>query len=152
MTKKEVTSLIGVIAKVKDIAERDYSGMIYDNILAIFNKLGTKEKRVLLKGLINICFVVEDKVLVSTSDLLEVKEAVLKTKNKVEALPSIEEANKIELARQLVKLKTLIVKAFLLTMLTALVCLLVFAPKDGVVYTAIKNVSEIYDSLKSFFE
>lgn len=62
-------NLISVIAKVKRIAEMDYDNKVYDHILSIFNKLTTSEKRVLLRGLINICFIVEDKVVLNSSDL-----------------------------------------------------------------------------------
>jgi len=69
--------LITVIAKIKNISESEYDGKIYDNILAIFNKLSTKEKRVLLRGLINLCFLVEDKVLLNKSDIKPVADQLL---------------------------------------------------------------------------
>jgi len=62
-------SLISVIGKVKNISDREYDGRVYDHILTIFNKLSTKEKRVLLRGLINIVFIVEDKVVLNSTDL-----------------------------------------------------------------------------------
>lgn len=147
MTKQDIVTLIGVIAKVKEIAERDYNGMIYDNILAIFNKLATKEKRVLLKGLINICFVVEDKILVSTDDLLEVKDAITETKGKIEVISTVEENNKLELAKQLVRLKTIIVQAFILLLLVILIGLLVLAPANSGVTVIIASLSELFSAL-----
>lgn len=126
MTKKEIVTLIGVIAKVRQLADYEYEGKIYDNILTIFNKLKTAEKRVLLKGLINICFVVEDKILVSIDDLVEVKDAVEHTKNKVDDVYSIEQNNKQLLASQLIRLKTLVTKAIILTMVVLILMILIF--------------------------
>lgn len=143
MTKQERVTLIGVIAKVKEIADRDYDNKIYENILAIFNKLNTQQKRILLKGLINICFVVEDKVLVSTADLLEVKDAVLETKGRIESSQSIEEGNKVELAKQLIKMKTLIIEAVILFLLTCLVIILVIARNNDVIISIISNISQL---------
>jgi len=62
-------SLISVIGKVKNISDKEYDGRVYDHILTIFNKLTTREKRVLLRGLINIVFIVEDKVVLNSTDL-----------------------------------------------------------------------------------
>ena len=129
-----------IIAKVKEIAERDYKGKIYDNILTIFNKLTTREKRILLKGLINICFVVEDKVLVSSNDLVEVKDQLTENRN---AFMSIEESNKLELAKQLVKLKVLIMRVLSLLLAAIIIGLLVIAPKDGYIANAIESVFSV---------
>ena len=124
MTKQQIVTLIGVISKVKEIADAEYDGKVYDNILAIFNKLQTREKRVLLKGLINICFVVEDKILVSTDDLIEVKEAISDTKLVCETAYSVEQNNKDEIALQLIKLKKLMTLGLVLFLLLILVVLL----------------------------
>lgn len=56
-------TLASVIVRVKQIAKDQYEDKIYDNILAIYNQLTTVEKRVLLRGLIGICFVVDEKIL-----------------------------------------------------------------------------------------
>lgn len=56
-------TLASVIVRVRQIAKDQYEDKIYDNILAIFNQLTTVEKRVLLRGLIGICFVVDEKIL-----------------------------------------------------------------------------------------
>ena len=56
-------SLATVIVKVKHISEVQYEGRVYDNILPIFNQLSTIERRVLLRGLIGICFTIEDQIL-----------------------------------------------------------------------------------------
>lgn len=126
MTKKEIVTLISVIARVKQIAEQEYEGMIYDNILTIFNALKTAEKRVLLKGLINICFVVEDKILVSIDDLIDVKSAVEDTNSRVTDIYSVEQANRQLLASQLVHLKTLMTKALILALVILLIGLSIF--------------------------
>ena len=126
MTKKEITTLIGVIARVRQLADEKFNGLVYDNILTIFNSLKTNEKRVLLKGLINICFVVEDKILVSIDDLVEVKDAVEQTKNKMDDVYTVEQMNKETLASQLLHLKTLITKAIILTLITILLGIMIF--------------------------
>ena len=129
MTKKEITTLIGVIAKIKEISDRDYDSKLYDNILAIFNRLNTREKRTLLKGLINICFIVEDKVLVSSADLEEVKDAILTTKETIltskDTIASVEEGNRVELTNELIKLKIMFVKALLIVLVTILATFLI---------------------------
>lgn len=63
MSRNNKKTLASVISRVKQISEDQYDGKIYDNILAIFNQLTTIEKRVLLRGLIGICFVVDEKIL-----------------------------------------------------------------------------------------
>lgn len=126
MTKKEITTLIGVIARVRQLADEKFNGLVYDNILTIFNSLKTNEKRVLLKGLINICFVVEDKILVSIDDLVEVKDAVEQTKNKMDDVYTVEQMNKETLASQLLHLKTLITKAIILALITILLGIMIF--------------------------
>lgn len=54
--------LSSVISKVRKTAEVQYDGKVYENIMPIFNQLSTSEKRVLLRGLIGICFTIEEKV------------------------------------------------------------------------------------------
>lgn len=56
-------SLATVVSKVKHISEVQFEGKVYDNILAIFNQLTISEKRILLRGLIGICFTVEQSIL-----------------------------------------------------------------------------------------
>lgn len=118
MPSSEEITLISVVAKVKEIGNRDYDNKIYDNILTIFNKLSTKEKRILLKGLINVCFIVEDKALVSTNDLAEMRDIIVEARGKIESVQSVEEENRLELAKELVKLKTTIVQPLILLLMT----------------------------------
>lgn len=54
--------LAAVISKVRKTADVQYDGKVYENIMPIFNQLSTSEKRVLLRGLIGICFTIEEKV------------------------------------------------------------------------------------------
>ncbi len=112
MTDKKPLYLIVVIAKIKDIAEHQYDGKIYDNILAIFNKLTTKEKRVLLRGLINLCFIVEDKVLLNNSDLDPIKNHL------AEHHPTVDDKKDIEMGNvedELLKLRKSAFKNLILT-------------------------------------
>lgn len=59
-------SLALVISKIRQVANEQYNGKVYDNILSIFNSLTTVEKRVLLRGLIGFAFMVEEKILSET--------------------------------------------------------------------------------------
>lgn len=66
--QKRIT-LAAVILRVRFLAENRYDGKIYDYILPIFNQLSTMEKRILLRGLIGMCSVVEDTILEKNADL-----------------------------------------------------------------------------------
>lgn len=61
--KDEQTSLPGVITKMKLIGAQQYEGKMFDNIYSIFNQLLVSEKRLLLKGVINMLFIIEDKTI-----------------------------------------------------------------------------------------
>lgn len=63
--------LSSVISKVRKTAEVQYDGKVYENIMPIFNQLSTSEKRVLLRGLIGICFTIEEKVRASPAEAPE---------------------------------------------------------------------------------
>ncbi len=69
---------------------------------------------------------VEDKILVSIDDLVEVKDAVEQTKNKMDDVYTVEQMNKETLASQLLHLKTLITKAIILTLITILLGIMIF--------------------------
>lgn len=101
------TTLQAVVSKIKQLGAEEYDGKIYENILSIFNTLTTTEKRTLLRGLINICFIVEDRVLVDKEALTELKDTIDSTKQKmVNSKTDIEEFNK----KELIKLKSWLVK------------------------------------------
>lgn len=129
-TTPKVT-LQAVILKVKFIAKDQYEDKVYDNILSIYNQLETIEKRVLLKGLISLCFIVEDKLLVENVTMNEVKTVVKEAQDSIHSdIVDIEKINKIEL----IKLKSWMVKAGSVTLLGTLVgvlLLIVFLNQDG---------------------
>jgi hypothetical protein len=66
---KEKVKLQNVLKKVKIIADDQFEGEVTDNILSIFNQLPTVEKRTLLKGMINICILLEKNVLTNDIDV-----------------------------------------------------------------------------------
>lgn len=121
-TSNGTVTLIDVIAKVKHIAEVKYDGKVYDHILSIFNGLNTREKRVLLRGLINICFIVEDKVLINSTDLDDVRNVVTSNTEQLEKsekkLTAQEETNRKEMVAELLKLRKMILKALVVTFIT----------------------------------
>jgi hypothetical protein len=105
--KNNNDTLIAVINKIRSIAIMEYDNKIYDNIHIIYEKLSGIEKRILLKGLINVCFIVEGKALVNSTDLIDVKESLLNTNTKIDATSKeIEDLN----AREMIKLKTWLIK------------------------------------------
>lgn len=140
-------TLQGVIIKIKEIAADQYDGKIYDNILSIFNQLETPEKRVFLKGLINLCFIVEDRILSDSVTMGQVKTAVEDAKETIQAeIGDIEKINKIELIR----LKSWFVKAGAITVLGGLlgVCLIiVYFNQDGS-----DSILENFQFLKRIYE
>jgi len=148
-TSDEIT-LITVVAKVKEIGSRDYDNKIYDNILTIFNKLTTKEKRILLRGLINVCFIVEDKALVSTNDLAEMKDVIVEARGKIESAQSVEEQNRLELAKQLVKLKTTIVQALILLLMTIILGFILISMYSDPSNSFISMLTDLIGILKTF--
>lgn len=144
MTGQKIVTLIEVIAKVKNISDAEFQSKVYDNILTIFNRLNTKEKKVLLKGLINICFIVEDKVLINTSDLVEVKEAVKHAEDSITAgVVTVEEYNQLELIR----LKSWLVKVIASLLLTGLMGFMlitaVLNPGHGISIGILDNLFKI---------
>lgn len=105
-TKTKV-SLASVILKIRTIANDHYHGKVYDNILPIFNQLTTVEKRILLRGLMGICFIVEDKILAETETVRDIKHQVETTvKRSVDDKTSeTEEKLEIENQKQLISMK-----------------------------------------------
>ncbi len=65
------TTLAGVVLRVKHIANEQYDSKVYENIIPIFDQLTLGEKRILLRGLIGICFVVDEKVLEQRQDTVD---------------------------------------------------------------------------------
>ena len=48
-------TLLAVIKKMRRISADQYDSKTYDNIYSIFMQLAVQEKRILLKGFINLC-------------------------------------------------------------------------------------------------
>ena len=146
MPNEKITTLIGVVSKVKDIGEREYSNKIYDHIHQIYHQLTEREQVVLLRGLINICFIVEGKVLVDSSELTTVRNEIAGSK---EAILDTENSNKIALAKEIIKLKIILIKSIL----AALLCIII-----GLFLTIILannpdvDITGIFNSLFRFVE
>lgn len=143
MPIEKITTLIGVVAKVKEIGEQNYQNKIYDNIHHIYNQLTEREQTVLLKGLINICFIVEGKVLVDSSELKTVQEVIVDSK---EAILDTENANKIALAKEIIKLKIVLIKSILAALLCIIIGLFL-----TIILTSNPNV-EFKDIFNSLFK
>jgi len=138
---KNRISLISVISKVKLIAERDYNGNVYEHILSIFNKLTTAEKRTLLRGLINICFIVEDKVLINSTDLDVIRTAVedTTTNTTISSVANNEIAMSAEdVKMELAKMRRHFLKLILISLLVIIAI---------VVITVTTFDSSVYDSI-----
>lgn len=130
MTQKQLVTLVGVIKKFKSIADEQYEGKMYDHVLTIFNKLTIKEKRVLLKGLINICFITEDRILVDMDNLDElrkdIKKAVVDVEYTHKKVKETSEHNNKEIAQQLIAFKILLLKAFIVTLIFIVIIVAIF--------------------------
>lgn len=115
---KEKLKLQTILKKVKEIADDQFDGEVSDNILSIFNQLSTPEKRILLKGLINICMLLEKSVLTSELDneTLATKENISEIKTTVKTAEdaihddifNIEAFNQ----KEMIKLRSWMVKFF----------------------------------------
>lgn len=138
-------TVVGVINKIKYIADTKYDGKVYDNIMSIFNKLNTDEKRVLLRGLMNICFIFEDKFVVETQAIDEVKSLVRENKDTIESeIENIEQFNQ----RELIRLKTWLVKTVVKSIIGSFVLfslgLIMFGNDDNAVSKLLKNVFDLF--------
>lgn len=138
-------TVVGVINKIKYIADTKYDGKVYDNIMSIFNKLNTDEKRVLLRGLMNICFIFEDKFVVETQAIDEVKSLVRENKDTIESeIENIEQFNQ----RELIRLKTWLVKTVVKSIIGSFVLfslgLIMFGNDDNAISKLLKNVFDLF--------
>lgn len=112
----EKVTLQAVIVKIKGIAANHYDDKIYDNILPIFNHLNKDEKRVFLRGLSNILFIVEDKILFDKQELESIRAGIETTKQNIDnEIRVIQQTNELEL----IKLKSWGVKAFAIFLVVA---------------------------------
>jgi hypothetical protein len=131
--KNEQRSLGGIVAKMKLIAAEQYDGKIYDNIYSIFNQLLVNERRMLLKGIINILLIVENKsdngsltgqAYVPSPGLGEVKNTVLQVEENINSnLNTIEHFNKIEM----IKLKSSVTKILIIAVVGTIAAMLIAA-------------------------
>jgi len=138
-------TVVAVINKIKYIADTKYEGKAYDNIMIIFNKLNTDEKRVLLRGLMNICFIFEDKFVVETQAIEEVKVLVKENKDTIEnEIENIDQFNQ----RELIRLKTWLVKTVVKSIIGSFVLfslgLIMFGNDDNPVSKLLKNVFDLF--------
>lgn len=139
-------TLQGVVARIKHIGAIEYDSKIYENILSIFNKLTTTEKRTLLRGLINICFIVEDRVLVEKETLTTIKDSVEKSEKKIEVMKDdIEKFNK----QELIKLKTWLVKVttigLILIIALAFFLSIFLGSETASSFAVFQNAAEIFE-------
>lgn len=138
-------TLKAVVTKIKTIAHEKYQDKVYENILPIFNSLTQIEKRTLLRGLINICFIVEDRIVIDNKALDDVREAVTETsKNVTKQMHSIEEYNKLEL----IKLKTWMTKVVIVSVMVGAVGIAIVLSIFGL--GNIENLS-IFEKLYKIF-
>ena len=138
-------TVVAVINKIKYIADSKHEGKVYDNIMSIFNKLNTDEKRVLLKGLMNICFIFEDKFVVETQAIEEVKVLVKENKDTIETeIENIEQFNQ----KELIRLKTWLVKTVVKSVIGSFVLfslgLIMFGNDDNAMSKLLKNVFDLF--------
>lgn len=123
----ERVTLKAVVTKIKTIANEKYQDKVYENILPIFNSLTQVEKRTLLRGLINICFIVEDRIVIDNKALMEMKETVTTTgKEMKDQIHTIEEFNKLELIKLKSWVTKVVVGAVLVAMVGVVVVLTIF--------------------------
>lgn len=131
--KDEQKSLAGIVAKIKAIGNEQYDGKMFDNIYSIFNQLLVSERRMLLKGIINILLIVEDKSAngtlvnqgyVQTPGLGAVQNTVLQVEEHITGnLNNIEQFNKMEM----IKLKSRITMIAVVTVLFTLAGMMLIA-------------------------
>lgn len=138
-------TVVAVINKIKYIADSKYEGKVYDNITIIFNKLNTDEKRVLLRGLMNICFIFQDKFVVETQAIEEVKVLVKENKDTIETeIENIEQFNQ----KELIRLKTWLVKTLVKSVIGSFVLfslgLIMFGNDDNAMSKLLKNVFDLF--------
>lgn len=118
MPEQQKQKLSDVIVRVKDIASNQYEGRVYDNILNIFADLTLSEQRTLLKGLINICFIVEGQVIENKIDINDNKQKIETNTENIDKLDHEtteikKELIEIELLnkKELIKMKSWLLKA-----------------------------------------
>lgn len=153
----EPESLQTVLSKVRVIANENYNQNVQDNILNIFADLSLPEQRTLLKGFVQICFIIEGQVLENKKTISETNKELQATKEEVicvtndvnyieTEIKSIDAYNKLEL----IKLKTWFVKSLIIFIFFCLFAFTVIISfLDGI--DAVPDViSNIFAILKEF--
>lgn len=133
-------TLAKVIAKFKQIADEDFDGKIYENVMSIFNELSVKERALLLRGLINFCFIVEDEIVKNTCALTMVKVSEDEKRNAIDSEISDLEAHD---SAEALKLKYWLIK-FAFAILT-------IAGFGALIAIALVNPIKITDLFKDLF-
>jgi hypothetical protein len=132
---QEKQSLTEIVAKIKEIGAEQYDNKLYDNIYSIFNQLTVKERRMLLKGVINILLIVEDKT--QTGGLVsepyrqgsDLPGSVIKNveEHLNENLGSIESFNKMEMIKLKSRLSIIAVLGVVVTIFGAVITSVYFS-------------------------
>lgn len=108
-TQDDKRTLIAVIGKMRLISKEQYDSKMYDNIYSIFMQLSPAERRILLKGIINIILIVEDKAengtlseqqYAKTATIASVQQTVLQVEENINGnMTNIEEFHRIEMIK-----------------------------------------------------
>ena len=117
--------LLTVLTKIKTVAVEDYDGDIRSNVLPIFNRLTTVEKKTLLRSVLTVYYLNG-----SLSDTWKISSSESDYKESSDSEPSFEEMNKTEQ----MKLKVWLIK-LVSYFLTAYAMLSLFYhqdPKNGI--------------------
>lgn len=122
--QEQQRTLPDVILKMKQISRDQYDSKTYDNIYSIFMQLAVQEKRILLKGFINLFFIIEDKVLDGSlankayngsETVRTVNQSLINTEEHIaDNLTQIELFNKQEMIRLKSRLTTIVVSTLVL--------------------------------------
>lgn len=148
----EKIHLSEILAKMKDISEKKYAGDFINNVLNIFADLSMSEQRDLLKGLINICFVIEDQINENNCKIADNQKAIIAIKTDITGnvdsikgeLRDLETYNK----KELIKLKSWFVKTLTIAAIVIFVIflgILVFSNESG---SAVGAVDSAFNVLK----
>ena len=127
-----------VVSKIRYIADHEYDGKVYENILTIYHQLTTREREVLLRGVINICFLAQESVSCTRPH---------RTENKVSGevdheIKDIEDYNDFEMAK---------LRSWLVKMIAITVALMFFGFLGFMVFTTSSPDGNTSSSISSMF-
>lgn len=146
---KTKTSLAAVIVRMRSIANDHYHGKIYDNILAIFNQLSTIEKRVLLRGLIGICFIVENKILSEVESVREVRTTIEQTSQ--ELGEKVESQLEVQNEKALISMKGWAFRLVFTILTTVLVLAIIGSWLVTGKFEFLEKYKDVFEFLKMIF-